>query len=592
MHSRSASASTSLLALLLGVCAPALAAVTASVDQDHVAPGTSLQLTLERDGQGQENPDLAPLRQDFDILATSRGSNVQIVNGHVSAHEQLLLTLSPKHEGALQIPAITWGSGHSAPVAVTVDASAQRSPGAAATSPAAPQVFLDTQISPAQPWVQAAVAMTVRVYAGTSLYQANLSLPSSGEVIALQVGSDRNSTDTRNGHAYRVLERHYLLFPQHSGKLRLPTPVLDAQVPVARADDPFDNGLFGNFFGGAGLPGLMTSTRPVRVRAKDVELDVRPRPGTATGAAWLPATQLELGASLDPASGHARAGEPVTLNLHLQAQGLTAAQLPDLATLIQWPAGLKAYPDPPRLGNDTQGNTITGTRDQSIALVADQAGRYEVPALRVEWWDTKSGTAKVATLAPQLLDLAPAVAGATATPAPAHAPLAAPAVTTEARTGAAATAGTVASGWRWLSAALLAAWLATLALWWMMARRKGTRSRAKPPVPPPAGPAASVARAAFRAACERNDAQAARKQLQAWIAAADPALAAAGLGGLARASSDASLPGLLRQLDRACYGGGTWEGSALAGALARLPREAQAPPAPELLPPLYRQATG
>jgi len=161
MSVKSGGFQTALLAALLVVGA-AHAAVRASLDTTAVGPGDSVQLSLQADRQTSEAPDLAPLSQDFDVLSTSRSSNVQIVNGSVSSQTQVLVTLVPKRSGQLAVPAITWGGEHSNPLSLTVAASGTGGkPGASI----ADKVFLETSVDDKEPFVQSAVNVTVRVYA-------------------------------------------------------------------------------------------------------------------------------------------------------------------------------------------------------------------------------------------------------------------------------------------------------------------------------------------------------------------------------------------------------------------------------------------
>jgi hypothetical protein len=92
--------------------------------------------------------------------------------------------------------------------------------------------------------------------------------------------------------------------------------------------------------------------------------------------------------------------------------------------------------------------------------------------------------------------------------------------------------------------------------------------------PAPASPFdPSKERTAFRAACEANDAHAARAHLLAW-ATALWGTTPTGAGAIAAKIGDPAVAELLRDLDRACYAGGAWEGRPLAAALTELPHPA------------------
>src|SRR5450631_3976426 len=102
---------------LLGVliAGNALGAVKATLDATQIGPGESVRLVLQYDGQTREQPDLAPLQQDFDILSTSRSNNMQIINGTVSSHTEAQLVIAPKRAGQILVPPITWAGEASNP---------------------------------------------------------------------------------------------------------------------------------------------------------------------------------------------------------------------------------------------------------------------------------------------------------------------------------------------------------------------------------------------------------------------------------------------------------------------------------------------
>lgn len=550
---------------------PATAALQAWLDRDRMEPGESVELTLQRDGRGDSQPDLAPLQRDFAILGRASGSTVQIVNGRMNAQVQLRLTLAPKHAGLITVPALNWDGERSPTLALTV---AGNSAGSAAAAPSS-HVFMTSTLGQKQPYVQGATTLKLRLYSDQPLYQASLDLAASNDVLVQQIGRDRQSSEMRGGRRYQVIERDYLLFPQRSGRISLPGPVLEAQVADARGVDPFFDKAMGNLFGGNPFAGMMNATRPLRLQGDAVVLDARPRPAGAAGQDWLPAQRVSLEESWRPDEGRVHAGEPLTRHLRLSALGLTAAQLPDLAARMPLPDGIKAYPDQPRLATEQQDGNVSGSREQDIALIASRPGRYPLPAMRLAWWDTTRNSPREVVLPARTLEILPGAAGGdTAAPLPPEARPASPSSPPPGPLSVAAPVAT-ASPWPWLSLALGLLWLATLAAWWR-ARRPGPSSNSSVAVAAgtdsiPAG----EARTAFRQACRDNAATAARRHVLAWAHAHWPHDPPAGLNALARRLPDPRLPTLLRELDRACYAGGDWRGEPLAEALAAFPGSAE-----------------
>jgi oxygen tolerance protein BatD len=581
--------------LLVFVASGARAAVKAWVDSSEVAADGSIQLTLEHDGQISSEPDLAPLKQDFDVLSSVRSSSIQIVNGSVAASVQIQVTLSPKHGGAITIPSLAWGSDKTDPITVKFgnpgasngssgtnppggDPNASSSPDANAAAPTE-SVFIETSVESKQPYVQAADKMTVKIYSSVPLRHAALDVPSTNDVVVQQVGADRRDLEIKDGQRYQVVERHYQVFPQRSGQLSLPAPVLDGQIPVRDRGDPFAD-RFKGVFGDSILNNMLTSLKPIRVHGDALALNVLPRPGDA-GDVWLPAQNVNLQGDWQPTDATAKVGDPVTWHLHLEAQGLMAAQLPDLNALLNLPPGLKAYPDQPRLDNDTHGDTVVGTRDQTIALIADQPGQYAVPPLTLHWWDTGARQRREITVPGYTFTISAAPAAAqNATDATRAA--AEPARVAAQKADSSRSPGTSGSGadesvaapsataWRWVSAALGLLWVGTLLAWYLDARRRVTPTSEGSPEED-SSVSRRQARTAFHEACRRDDARAARANLICWLNLARPATRGSGLRALFTEANGARLTTLLVDLDRACFGGGGWSGAALLQALPDLP---------------------
>jgi BatD DUF11 like domain len=578
-----------LIPLLIGCAAavPALASVRASLDASQIAAGDTVQLTLEHDGHTSGQPDVTSLQREFDILGSSSSTMFELINGSASLKTDVVLTLAPKVTGHLTIPPLSWDGEQSQPLTLDVTgppgagtgSTGSTGTGQPAAAPTEAKVFMETSASPQQPYVEAAVQLTIHLYMAETLYHADLDLPASSDFVVKRLGSDESAEAERNGQSYHVITRQYLLFPLRSGKLTLPAPVLDADVAV-RQPAAIGGSPFGSVFGSSPFGGLLRTVRPVRLYGRQIVLSVRPRPASAIGSYWLPASEVTLDAAWNPAKLAAQTGEPVTLDLDLKATGLAAAQLPDLAPLLSLPAGLKAYPDQPRLDDSAPDGKLVGSRDQTIALMADSPGRYTIPALTVKWWDTRANQPRTATLPARTLTILPAPGSAAATasaPPVAAAQRPTPAASQHAPPppGASKPASVRSSSeWQWISLGLAVVWLATLGAWLWSRRSRPAPATAPPtsalPGPSPLRPEPGKERAAFRAACEANDPHGARSHLLAW-AAALWGTAPAGINAIAARVGDDAAAQLLRDLDRACYAGGAWQGGPLAAALTELP---------------------
>jgi len=586
---------TLLAVLLVSVTSARAADVNASLDRTRIAEGETVQLMLEAHGQVSGRPDTTPLEQDFEVLGLSTGSRVNIINGHTDARTTWTITLSPKHGGTLTIPGLRIGGSHSKALQLEVAATPVSAPGDNA------DIEIETELSYSQPYVQGQVLYSIRLLYATPLKSGQLSEPKPENTLVQKLGDDRQFTTTRNGRRYQVIERRYALFPQASGKLKLAAPVFDGEVPDTsrRRTSPFKR-FFGNnaFFGHDPFEDLMTPTRRVRVRGKPAELDVRPRPATVQGAHWLPAEHLAVQGQWQPDRAEIKMGEPVTLVLDIEAQGLTGGQLPDPAPVAV--EGFKVYPDQAQRRTDTDKSGVTGHLQQKIAFIPQRSGELTLPAIEMHWWDTRADRERVATLPGRVFKVAPTAGqpsqgAASPTPAEAAKDAAAghpvPDVSLPESTPVALQPLPTPSpwvAWPWISVALGVGWLLTLILWWWRTRMARAVSGAQHPATSKS-PVAATARKDFLAACQVDDAMCARRTLLAWAAAHWPADPPRGLESLAQRVTDPAAREALLELNRALYKeGGSWNGARLAQCLPQLPKaESRTDKHNTVLNPLY-----
>lgn len=567
-----------LLLLLLSPLLAQAANIDAWVDHNPVAANESLQLTIKADGDPDGDPDFAPLKQDFDIISHSTGSNVQIINGNVKRSVQWVLGLMPKRAGKLAIPAIHFGRDASPRIPLKVTQ-------AAATDPASADVFIEVDATPKAPYVQQQVIYTVRVYRSVDTANATMTAPEfpGGEALIEKLGDDIDSDERRNGRRFRVTERRYAIYPQHSGRLDIPGVRFAGQVLQTRRNvwDPFG----GSF-----------STRQVRSRA--LQLDVKPIPAGYTGQYWLPATDVRLAQAWADTPPTFQAGEPSTHTLAIIADGLTAAQLPDVT--LPLPDGSKGYPDQPELRDKKSADGITGLRQQKLAVIPQHEGEIQFPEITLTWWNTNTDKQETARLPAQRFKvspgLAPPPAPAVQTPPPAPqqpqpgtrpepAPTQAPSTPAPAGLSAVLSAVLSAKIWPWISLALGSAWLLTLLLWWRGTRTQ--RDSAPSPAPAPRKPNLN----ALRQACDANDASGTKDALLDWTGAHWPPPSPTNLEGIRRHLPEhAALAEAIAELNQALYSPNraAWSGSTLKASLGELNLKAATSAPDNDLEPLYR----
>lgn len=465
---------------------PAYAAeIQVSVDRNPVNLNESFQIIFSSSEQPDGNPDFTPLEADFEILNQQRSSNVSWINGQSSRSERWIVSVMAKHSGDLLIPPIAFGADSSQPLTVKVTDKPQN-------INSDDEIFLDVQATPEHPYVQSQVLYTLKIYFRVQISQSRLSDLSVQDAIVEQLGEDATYRTQINGVEYGVLERKYAIFPQQSGLFTIAPLTLTTEVVSGR--QPRFNGFFSR---------QLTETR--RISSKAITLDVQPVPQNFTGTAWLSAESLQLSEDWSEPRLKVKIGEPLTRTLRVSAKGTTVGQLPELAgqTGIE---GLKTYPDQPVLNETKQGDGLVASREEKIAYIPNQAGDYTLPEVTITWFNTKTQKTEVATL-PEVTIHALAPAGSTQSSSPEMSESPAQAQTTPALPEQ---LGPGPGLWQGLSAFFAAGWLTTLL--WFYLKSKTARTN-KPTIEILSN---LYDDKALKAACRRNDPQAAKQALLQW----------------------------------------------------------------------------
>jgi hypothetical protein len=527
--------------------------VQATVDRTTVRANESFTFVLRAEGPVRGDPEVAPLAAQFDILNSMSSRRIGIVNARATEVNEWQFQLMPKAAGDFTIPPLRIGDRQSNAIDVRVLA-----PDPA--SAAAADIFMELTAEPDVVYAQAQVLFTLRLYVGVSTGRATLTMPETAgvEAIVEKLGEDRAYETTRGGRRFDVRERRYAVFPQEAGSLTIGPVTYEAMVIPDRG-----------------------FSRVQRFRSDVLELTVEPAvapPPALAGAAWLPAREVTLAEEWS-GQGELAVGIPRTRTIVVEGLGLLETQLPDLTLETQ--PGIRQYADRPEFVREITEQGLKSRRSLSYAVIAQTPGEVTLAGVRLPWWNVATQQWEVAELPPRVLQVAPSADAAA--PAP---PAAEPAAAV-----AAPAAPREPTYWPWIAAALGAAWLVTVALWW--------RSRSGAASPPPAGgaPQAGVRPAVRKilrdlgSACAVSDAAAARTALLQYAEARFAPTPPRSLGALAALLPD-TLAREVLSLEAHLYGAaaGVWHGDGLKALLGELEAAATAPapPAADPLLPLYR----
>ncbi|MBW8877678.1 MAG: protein BatD [Acidobacteria bacterium] len=250
------------------------------------------------------------------------------------------------------------------------------------TAPEEPAVFLRAEIQPQQPVVGQQVLYSIYLFTREDIAAISPSgVPAFKGFwvhdIPIPQQPPMEMVDI-NGRRYgRVPLIQKALFPLRAGRYAVEPATVD--LTVEHYDRAF-------FFGPA-----VSRPETVRLRAEGQTLDVQPLPPAPPGFAGA-VGQLGLTARLEPRQ--LRLGEAATLTVQLAGAGnLQSLPEPKVAA----PSGLTLYPPQQEGKDEIAGTTVRGRRSWSYVVVPGRAGRYQVEAPRVTFFDPVSRQYRTAT---------------------------------------------------------------------------------------------------------------------------------------------------------------------------------------------------
>jgi hypothetical protein len=518
------------------------AAVEVTIDRNPVQVNESFQLVFSTDHNPSRDPDFSVLQQHFLVLGNNRSNSISIVNGEYQRSVKWTLQLMAKQIGEYMIPAIRFGDERSEPFQVTVN------PSSLASVPHDQQV-LEVTADRSEVYVQGQVILTMRLLSATdiSAYEFGKIPTQDLDVVIEPLGDPRQYQTRIADRSYLVLEQQFALYPQRSGQLDIPPVLGEVRLPSRSSFDPFNTG------------GEIR-----RIRSQPLTLDVKPIPADLAGEYWLPADRVELREKWPEDLGGLVAGEPITRSIQLIADGVTAAQLPEIE--LQPIDGIKQYPDQPLLRDERSSQGMRALRAQKVALIPGSAGVYRVPPIAVKWWNRATETVETATLPARELVIAAAAENG------AGEPQSTTSTTASAQSADAGEAAGSSNFWLWLSLLLACGWGASALYWWFASRRA---QRTELPV----NKAVSLRAAGseLRQACENNDAAAARAALLPWGQALLAPRDVVNLHALEQYLGE-EFRQEIEALNQSLYaaGGASWQGQALWAQCQRLQRDESA----------------
>ncbi|CRX37950.1 BatD family protein [Estrella lausannensis] len=430
---------------------------TASVSTSDVRLHESFSLILTlKDTSANDTPSLSALKQHFSISSPQKGTTTTIINGKASSNVTWKFSLTPKSEGALQIPAFTVDTpdGPLSTQPITINVSKGASPKSLEESLG---LNVINEVSHASPYKNEPFVYKVILTSKLPLYNIqSYSLQVDDAMVEL-VEKPKLLEKIIGGVALNVVEYNYLITPLKSGSLTIPPMVIQGAIPQkrkARSASYFDDEL-DPFALMQGLDRLS----PFTMTSDEIKLEIQPPVNGMSP--WLPAKALTL-QELWPKDQQLRVAEPFSRGLVIEADGLKASQLPNLAELQNLSTSFKVYADKPEEQEKVSRGGIHSSRKEQYTLIPQQAGTWTLPEISIEWWDSVKKEKRTSKIPAREVTILPGASQPQEVAPPPSAPV----------SNEAAPASSESTLWLYGTIAALSFLLAAALLWIIILQRK------------------------------------------------------------------------------------------------------------------------
>lgn len=349
----------------------------------------------------------APSIKGFDVLmgpSRSQQSSIQIINGKRTSNSStaftyILLAGSP---GTYTIPAasveVNGEKVFSNAISIKVlpqdqnsgnsgnngggSASSSRSQ-AAGSRISANDLFITATASKTTVHEQEAILLTYKVYTVVNLRQLYGKMPDLKGFHTQEVELPQQKTFTLEHYKGRnyntTVWSQYVLFPQQTGKLEIPSITFDGVIAQQTvSDDPFDA-----FFNGGGYVEVKK-----KITTPKVVINVQPLPAKPAGFSGA-VGEFKLASSINATD--VKTNDAVTIKLTLSGTGnMKLIGTPE----VKFPQDFEIYD--PKVTDDYKltNSGLTGTKTFEYLAIPRHAGNFSIPAVEFTYFDLKSNSYK------------------------------------------------------------------------------------------------------------------------------------------------------------------------------------------------------
>lgn len=359
----------------------------------------------------------APNIKGLEVLmgpSRSTQSSTQIINGNVTSTKSTTFTyiLMAEKEGTYSIPGATIvadGNNYTSNSVSVKVLPPDQSTGTASNNGrtsrnqanngkiSEKELFITATASKTSVYEQEAILLTYKIYTQVNLTQLHGDMPDlkGFHTQEVELSSQKQwSLEHYNGRNYNTtVYSQYVLFPQQSGKLEIPSITFEGTVSqLVASDDPFD----AFFNGGSNYVNIKKN-----IVAPKLTIDVKQLPAGKPANFSGGVGEFTISSSIN--TQELKTNDAVTIKLVISGTGnMKLINTPE----VGFPQDFEIYD--PKVDNNFNltREGLSGSKVIEYLAIPRHAGNYTIPAIEFVYFDLKSKTYKTLKTDPYTLNVA------------------------------------------------------------------------------------------------------------------------------------------------------------------------------------------
>jgi len=175
------------------------------------------------------------------------------------------------------------------------------------------------------------------------------------------------------GETWSGISRAYRLYPMQAGQFKIPSGAIALTYADPKTRQPTD----------------------IELEVDSFDINGAVPQGAEDLSPFLAARSLKMTRKLEGEPSALTAGDTLTLTLTVSVEGVPPMFIPP-SEAIGGIAGLAAYDKAPVLEEKENRGKISGSRVETVTIVAENVGTYVLPEVSLSWFDLDTGNVEIA----------------------------------------------------------------------------------------------------------------------------------------------------------------------------------------------------